>query len=231
MKTLGVIGGIGPESTVEYYRFIIEEYQARTRDGSYPPVVINSLDLKRMVDWFTAGELSEVVEYLTAELGRLARAGAGVALLAANTPHAVFGEVSARSPVPLVSIVEATCAEAKARGLRRLGLFGTRFTMGGRFYPEVFGREGLDLVVPREEEQAFIHDRYMNELLRGVFRPETREGLLAIAEHLREREGVEGLILGGTELPLILRGEEAAGLPLLDTTRIHARAAVERMLS
>ncbi|HEV2763525.1 MAG TPA: amino acid racemase [Pyrinomonadaceae bacterium] len=231
MKTLGIIGGIGPESTVDYYRLLISTYQERMQDGSYPSVVINSIDVKRMVDWFTANELSQVVEYLLAELSRLAGAGADFALLAANTPHAVFGEVSRRSPLPLLSIVEATCAEAKALGLGRLGLLGTRFTMSGRFYPEVFEREGLALVAPGEQEQAFIHERYMNELLKGVFLDETRERLLAIAERLKEREGVEGLILGGTELPLILRGETAAGLPLLDTTRIHVQAAVERMLS
>lgn len=231
MQTLGVIGGIGPESTIEYYRLLIAEYQARKQDDSYPPVIINSINLQKMVDLVTAGKLSEVAEYLLEELQRLARAGAGVALLSANTPHVVFDEVSSRSPVPLLSIVETACAEAKALGLKRLGLFGTRFTMGGRFYPNVFNREGLALVVPGEDEQAFIHDRYMNELLKGVFLPETRERLLAIAGALREREGIEGLILGGTELPLILRGETADGVPLLDTTRIHVRAAVARMLS
>jgi aspartate racemase len=231
MKTLGVIGGIGPESTIEYYRLIIATYQQAKRDGSYPPIIINSIDLKKMVDLVTADALPQVAEYLVAEVQRLAAAGADIGLLSANTPHVVFEEVSSRSPIPLLSIVEATCAEAKALGLKRLGLFGTRFTMRGRFYPDVFSREGVALAVPDEEEQAFIHDRYMNELLRGVFLPETREGLLAIAARLKEREGIEGLILGGTELPLILRGETAAGVPLLDTTRIHVKAAVAQLLS
>lgn len=230
MKTLGVIGGIGPESTIDYYRLVIAEYQERKGDGSYPSVVINSIDLKRMIDCFTADRLTEAADYLVAEVERLARAGADVALLSANTAHAVFHEVSRRSPVPLLSIVEATCAEAKARGLRRLALLGTRFTMGGRFYPEVFDREGVALVVPNTEEQEFIHGRYMNELLKGVFLDETRDRLLEIAGRLKERDGVDGLILGGTELPLILRGERAAGLPLLDTTRIHVRAAVAELL-
>jgi aspartate racemase len=103
--------------------------------------------------------------------------------------------------------------------------------MRGRFYPDVFSGEGIALVIPDEDEQAFIHDSYMNELVRGVFLPETRDRLLAIAGRLRELEGIEGLILGGTELPLILRGETAAGIPLLDTTRIHVKAAVANMLS
>lgn len=231
MKTLGVIGGIGPESTIEYYRLLIETYQEQKGGDSYPSVVINSIDLQRMIEWFTAGRLSDAADYLVSEVDRLARARVDFALLSANTAHAVFEEVKRRSAVPLLSIVEATCAEAKARGLKKLGLLGTRFTMGGRFYPEVFDREGVALAVPNAEEQAFIHGKYMGELLKGVFLPETREALHGIAERLRERDGVDGLILGGTELPLILRGETAAGLPLLDTTRIHVRAAVAELLS
>lgn len=230
-KTLGIIGGIGPESTIEYYRLLVASYREQKRDGSYPPVIINSIDLTKMLDLIAANELAEVTEYLVDEVLRLARAGANFGLLAANTPHVVFDEVSSRSPIPLLSIVEVTCAEAKALGLQKLGLFGTHFTMRGRFYPDVFSREGVALVIPDKDEQAFIHDSYMNELVEGVFLSETRERLLAIAARLRELEGIKGLILGGTELPLILSGETAAGIPLLDTTRIHVKAAVAEMLS
>jgi aspartate racemase len=172
-----------------------------------------------------------VTEYLIGEVQKLARAGADLGLLASNTPHVVFDETSRRSPIPLISIVEATCEAAKATGLKRLGLFGTRFTMQGRFYPEVFSREGITLVLPDPEEQAFIHDKYMNELVRAIFLPETRERLLTIVDRLKEREGIEGLILGGTELPLILRDVADRGIPFLDTTRIHVQAVVERLLS
>ncbi|HEX8139504.1 MAG TPA: amino acid racemase [Pyrinomonadaceae bacterium] len=230
MKIVGIIGGIGPESTVEYYRLIMTSYREQRRDGSAPPIIINSIDMKKMLDFIAANELPEVIEYLVGEVRRLARAGADVGLLAANTPHVVFEEISSQSPIPLVSIVEATCAEAKALGLKRLGLFGTRFTMQGHFYPDVFSREGIALVAPSEDEQRFIHDKYMNELVRGIFLPETRERLLKVASRLREQEGIEGLILGGTELPLILQGETAAGVPLLDTTRIHVKAVVAQLL-
>ncbi|MCA1567925.1 MAG: amino acid racemase [Acidobacteria bacterium] len=237
MKTVGIIGGIGPESTIEYYRLMIASYREQTSDGSYPPIIINSIDMKKMLDLIAANELSEVTEYLLGEVRRLALSGAGVGLLAANTPHVVFDEIQLRSPIPLLSIVEATCAEAKALGLKRLGLFGTRFTMRGHFYRDVFSREGLALVVPDETEQAYIHDRYMNELVKGVFLPETRERLLAIAVRLKEQDDIDGLILGGTELPLILRGDPLLpddlieGLPFLDTTRIHVKTVVARLLS
>ena len=135
-----------------------------------------------------------------------------------------------RSPLPLVSIVEATCAAARAQGLRRLGLFGTRFTMQGRFYPDVFTRSGIELVVPAAAEQEYIHEKYMSELVLGVVLPETRARLLEVVDRLRRQENIDGLILGGTELPLILRDAREAGVPLLDTTRIHVEAIVGRML-
>jgi aspartate racemase len=230
VKTLGIIGGIAPESTIEYYRGLVAAYRERVRDGSYPSIVIDSIDLKKMLD-LAASNRAELTEYLLAELRRLADAGASLALLASNTPHVVFDELSRRSPLPLVSIVEAACAEAKALGLRKVGLFGTRFTMQGRFYPDVFEREGIALALPSPENQAFIHDRYMGELVHGVFRPETRERLLAIVDRLIATERIEGLVLGGTELPLILRDPAGRGIPFLDTTRIHVAKAIDRLLA
>jgi aspartate racemase len=233
MKTAGIIGGIGPESTVEYYTSIIAAYRELNPDGSYPSFIINSVNLTKMIDLITAGRLAEVAEYLAGEIGRLARAGADFAALAANTPHIVFEEVRRDSPIPLVSIVRATCDAAAGLGLNRLGLFGTRFTLRAGFYRDVFSGAGMAIVLPDEAEQEYVHDKYMNELLRGVFLPETRARLLAIARRLKSEEGVEGLILGGTELPLILRGAaaEEAGIPFLDTTQIHVRAIVAEMLS
>ncbi len=114
--------------------------------------------------------------------------------------------------------------------LKRVGLFGTRFTMQGTFYPDVFVREGIQLVVPEVEDQNYVHDKYMSELVNGVFLPETHEGLLKIVDRLRTAQRIEGLILGGTELPLILTDETHNGLPILNTTKIHCQAAVIQML-
>jgi aspartate racemase len=230
MKVLGIVGGIAPESTIEYYRLIIASYRIQRPDGSYPQLIINSIDLKRMRDLVEANELAGITEYLLGEVRRLARAGAEFGLLASNTPHLVFDDLQRQSPIPLISIVEATCEAAKALGLSKLGLFGTRFTMQGKFYPAVFSRHGITLVVPELADQAYIHDKYMTELISGVFLPETRECLLAIADRLREKTRIQGLILGGTELPLLLRGAESE-IPFLDTSRIHAERAVAEMIS
>jgi aspartate racemase len=230
MKTIGIIGGIGPESTIEYYRLIIAAYSERVPDGTYPSIIINSIDLKKLIDMVAANERAKMAEFLVDEIHRLARAGAECGLVAANTPHIVFDEVRRQSPIPLISIVEAACEHAKALGFRKLGLFGTRSTMQGRFYPDVFSKEGIALVVPDENEQAFIHHIYFSELVKGTVLPETRERLLTIVDRLKQSDEIQGLILGGTELSLILRDPTARDIPVLDTTKIHARGIVTEAL-
>lgn len=230
MKTLGIIGGIAPGSTVDYYRLLIESYQEHTKDGSYPSILINSIDLKRLLDLVGSNRLSELTEYLLREIDRLARAGADFGLMASNTPHIVFEQLSQKSPIPLLSIVEAACEAAQGLGLRRVGILGTRFTMAGRFYPEVFGRRGITVLGPKAEDREYVHDRYMKELIPGNFRPETRGAFATIIERLKQ-DGVEGVLLAGTELPLLMRDAADCGIPLLDTTRIHVARAVMELLS
>ena len=230
VKILGMIGGTGPESTVEYYRRLISTYHARVSESGAPPIIINSVDNKNLVKWFTAGELARVIDFLSAEIERLARAGADFALIAAVTPHLGFDKLQQRASIPLLSIVEATADAATKAGVRRLALFGTRFTMHAALFPEAFARRGLTIVVPNEKEQEFIHGKYMGELFLGAILDETRAGLVDIVETMKQRDNVDGLILGGTELSLILREPTAAGLPVLDTTQIHVETALEWML-
>jgi aspartate racemase len=231
MKTLGIVGGIGPESTIEYYRLIVASYRERRPDGSFPPVLINSIDMTKMLALIGANQMTEVTNYLSGEVNKLARAGAEFGLLAANTPHIVFDEIRRLAKIPLISIVEATCDVARSKDIARAALFGTRFTMQGSFYPDVFTRRGIQLVLPDESEQDYIHDKYMHELVHGVYLDETRRGLLSIADRLIDQQQVQGLILGGTELPLILREGNYRDIPLLDTTKIHVERAVARMLT
>jgi len=231
VKTLGIIGGLGPESTIEYYRNIVELYRERQRDGSYPQFIINSIDLKKGLDFMNADNLAGMADYLLDEIGKLARAGANFGLISANTPHIVFDDVAPKSPIPLISIVEATCAAAKAQKMKRVVLLGTRFTMQATFYPKVFSREAMEVVIPDAKDQDYIHEKYFSELVVGKFLPETRAGLLAIVDGMKTKADIDGVILAGTELPLILRGPMRNGIPFLDTTKIHCEAAVERMLS
>jgi aspartate racemase len=225
-----MIGGTGPESTVEYYRRLIAAYHARVSESGAPPIIINSIDNKNLVKWFTVNEHEPVINFLAAEIERLGRAGADFALIAAVTPHLVFDDLKQRARIPLLSIVEATADAAAAGGLQRLALFGTRFTMQAALFPEAFARRGMTIVVPNEEEQEFIHEKYLGELFVGAILDETRTALIGIAETMKQRNNIDGLILGGTELSLILREPTAAGLPVLDTTQIHVEAAIEWML-
>jgi len=231
MKTLGIIGGLGPESTVDYYQRIIALYRERTGDGSYPEFIIASVNLRKGLDFMDANNLTGMADYLLEAIGKLARAGANFGLISANTPHIVFDEVASKSSIPLISIVEATCAAAKARNLRRLALFGTRYTMQATFYQKVLSREEISLLVPEQNDRDYIHDKYMNELVPGKFLPETRAGLFAIADRMKAKSDIDGVILAGTELPLILRDAYHNGIPFLNTTKIHVEAAVAEMLS
>jgi aspartate racemase len=231
MKSLGIIGGLGPESTIDYYQRIIALYRERTGDGSYPQFIINSINLKRGLDFMDVSNLTGMADYLLEEIAKLARAGATFGLISANTPHIVFDEVASKSPIPLISIVEVTCAAVKARRLKRLALFGTRYTMQATFYPKVFSREGIKLLVPAQEDQTYIHDKYLNELVSGKFLPETRAGLLAIVDRMKANSEIDGVVLAGTELPLLLRDSEHNKIPFLDTTQIHCEAAVAEMLT
>ena len=229
MATLGIVGGLGPESTIDYYRRILEAWE-RVDPGTAPSMVIDSLDVRRGLR-LVETDLPGLTEYLLESLRRLAGAGVDFAAMTANTPHIVFDEFAARSPVPLLSIVEVCAREARERGLKRLALLGTRFTMEAPFYPEVCARHGVAVIIPDGADRAWVHERYVGELLRGDFRDGTREQFISLVGRLRHEKGVEGVILGGTELPLLLREPVVAGIPALDTTALHVAAIVERLRS
>lgn len=229
MQTLGILGGLGPESTIDYYRFIIARVRARQPDAGYPHVVINSLDVDRGIAMLNAGQLSELADYLVSGIDVLERAGASFGCIAANTPHLVFNEVQRRSRIPLISIVRATRDRAEALGLKNVGLFGTGFTMCASFYPEEFQRAGIALVRPNSSECEFIHGKYIGELLKNQFLAQTRTEILRIARRLKDENGVEAIVLAGTELPLLLR-ESGSQIEFLDTTVIHVEAIVDELL-
>jgi len=230
MKTPGIIGGIGPESTIDYYRFIIALWKEKTGDVSLPSILIQSIDLKQMQRWFAEDNWDEVKAYLLTNIEHIARGGADFAILAANTAHIVYDEVAQRSPLPMISVVEVTCQAAKQLSLKRLGLIGTKYTMTAPFYPKAIERVGLELRIPSPTEITTIHDIYFNELLYNQFKPESCQLILQAIERMRQEEHIDGLILGGTELPLLLRGTSVPGVTYLDTTQIHVEAIVEAML-
>ena len=227
MTRVGIVGGLGPESTIDYYERILEAWE-RVDPATAPSIVIDSLDV-RLALHLVATDRPALIEYLLASLRRLAGAGVDFAAMTANTPHIVFDELVALSPVPLISIVEVCAEEARRRGLHRLLLLGTRFTMEAPFYPAVCARCGVAVVTPGEADRSWVHERYVGELLRGDFRDDTRQAFIALVARLRGEHHLDGVILGGTELPLLLTAPDIAGLPALDTTALHVAAIVERL--
>lgn len=240
MKRVGIIGGIAPESTVDYYRQIIAGYRQRSKGSTCAPVIINSIDMVRMLGMISESRLDELVDFLHDEIGRLARAGADFAVLSSNTPHIAFDAIRSRSPIPMISIVESTAAVATSRGFKRVGLIGTRFTMKAGFYADVFSKRGIAVLLPKDAEQTYIHAKYAGDLVNGqftgelvnaVFLPETRQEFVKIAKRMVKDDGIEALILGGTELPLLLRGDKETGIPLLDTSAIHVDRILDELLT
>ncbi|MEZ4868051.1 MAG: amino acid racemase [Caldilineaceae bacterium] len=224
MKRIGILGGISHESTAVYYQRLHSEYFARHRDYYYPEVLVYSLNFQKFTDYEECGDMASYVAYILTGLDALVRAGADVALLAANSPHAVFPQLVARAALPLLSIVEVTARAAKARGLQRLLLLGIRFTMQSTFYADTCARNGIEVITPQEQEQAEINRIIFAELVVGDFREESRQALLAIID----RYPVDGVILGCTELPLLLRQTDTE-VALLDTLTLHVQAALDQI--
>ncbi|MDY7094837.1 MAG: amino acid racemase [Acidobacteriota bacterium] len=227
MKRLGLVGGLGPESTIDYYRKIIQSW-VEIQPDTLPAVLIDSLDVNRGIE-LVRNDHDGLVEYLLESLHRLKRAGCDLAAMAANTPHLVFDALADRSPLPLVSIVEAAAENARAEGYGRVGLLGTGFTMGSTFYQKTYSRIGIEVVVPPAEDRDWLQERYLGELLKGVFRDETREGVQRLIADLEREQGVDAVLLAGTELPLLVSSESVAGVPLVDTGAVHIAAILRQL--
>lgn len=223
MKRIGIIGGLGPEPTVEYYK-IITGYFSERREG-YPRIILYSMDVDELRVLFEEEKYGAIVDVLSEGINAIHRAGADFGLMAANTPHIVFDDLVSLSPIPLLSIVTATLGEIEERGIRRVGLLGTAFTMKSDLFQRELGPAGIEVYVPDDKERDYVHRKIYMELSVGRFRDETRAGLLDIVKKMIERHSIEGLILGCTELPLILEKDEF-GIPFFDTTRIHAERAI-----
>ncbi len=223
MKKIGIVGGLGPEPTIEYYKIITSHFHGRPE--GYPRIVIYSLDVDELCRHFEAERLDEVTGILLEAVNALLKGGADFGLIAANTPHIVFDRVQEAASLPLLSIVTETLRVIEEKKLRRIGLLGTKFTMQSTLFQKELNPAGIEVFVPEENEQEYIHDKIFSELTSGRFLDETRLGLIEIIEKLIDRHSIEGVILGCTELPLILDKDEC-GIPFLNTTRIHAESAI-----
>jgi aspartate racemase len=230
MKTIGLIGGMSWESTLEYYRIINEAVKEKLGGFHSAEMVLYSVDFAEVEAFQHRGEWDRAAVLLTEAARRVEAAGADFALLATNTMHRVFDEIRKGIRIPLLHIADVTGREIQARGLRRIGLLGTRFTMEQEFYKGKLARDfGIDVLIPDEAERRAIHGILYDELCLGAVKDASREVFRKIIGGLESR-GAQGIVLGCTEIPLIVKQKDYA-LPLFDTTDLHARAAVALALS
>ncbi len=220
---------MSPESTVEYYQYITRRYTERFGDYGYPEIVIYSVSFQPYVDWPNAERWDLVVGGLTEAAQRLEAAGADFIIIATNTMHLVFDQVQASVNIPMLSLLDAVAEAIHAQEMQTVGLLGTRFAMEKGFYQEALAGEGITVLVPDAEERRYVNDVIYDELVAGKIRDESRAEFVTIIRKLAAR-GAEGVILGCTEIPLLV-SEADAGLPLFDTTAIHAEAALNYALA
>ncbi|WP_241591710.1 aspartate/glutamate racemase family protein [Rosenbergiella epipactidis] len=220
MKKLGLIGGTGPESTLLYYRKFVYESNKRTGETFFPNLTIESINVYDVLAMCAKNDHQGLVNYLAKAITNLVSAGADVIALTGNTPHIVFRELQSRSPVPLVSIIESTCEEVKTQGIKRVGLLGTRFTMEEDFFKKPFIEASIEIITPHSAEIDYISDKIHHELERGIVNQETQAVFISIIKRMYRDEGIEAIILGCTELPILFTDVE---LPVkaLDTIDIH----------
>ena len=227
-KRIGILGGMSPESTIEYYQYITRTYTQRYGDYAYPEVLIYSVSFQSYVDWPEQDRWDLVAQDLSDAARRLEKAGADVIVIATNTMHLVVDEVQANVTVPVLSLLDVVADAVLARGMRTVGLLGTRFAMEKGFYQDALARRGITVLVPDEVDRAYVNTVIYDELVAGQIRDESRARYVAIIDKLAG-QGAEGVILGCTEIPLLVRKGDV-DLPLFDTTILHAEAALEYAL-
>ena len=224
-KRIGILGGLTPESTVPYYMHIVHKYEEMYHNHSYPEVVIFSVSFQRFDDWMEVEDWESMELELTKGLHALHDAGADFAVIATNTMHNLYEKLDRRNIIPLLSLVDATGAEVKKAGIKRIGLIGTKFAMNKPYYREGLAKYGIKVVVPNEEDQTYISKVIFEELSYGILKEESRNGYLKIMNRLKAK-GAQGIILGCTEIPLLIK-QEHTKIPVFDTTTIHAEAALQ----
>jgi aspartate racemase len=230
MKTLGLLGGMSWESSVEYYRLINQNVRDRLGGLHSAQLLMWSFDFHEVEELQSGSRWNEARELLVAAADRLKTGGAEILVICCNTMHLMADDIERATGLPLVHIADATAAAVKDRGVRRVALLGTGYTMEKDFYRgRMVDRHGLEVLIPEPEDRKVVHDVIYEELCRGIVRPESRARYLEIVGRLRV-VGAEGLILGCTEIGMLI-GDQQLDLPVFDSLTIHAAAAADAALA
>jgi len=225
MKRIGILGGMSYESTIKYYAQILEKYYEKKHDYYYPEIIIFSLNFQKVIDLEYDDNRKKYVDYLMEGIKSLENAGASFILMAANSPHAVYEDLIQLVKVPILSIVKATAEKAQRENLSKLLLLGIKFTMQSSFYQDFFAKLNMQIITPSDPEQDTINQIIFDELVIGNFTEDSKQKLLSIINSYE----VDGVILGCTELPLILPQKDT-NIKLIDTIEVHVEAALKYYL-
>lgn len=229
MKSLGLIGGTTWLSTVDYYRLINQKINEKLGGLTSAKIFLCSVNFAEVNALVAQDKWNDISEMFSSAAHKLQIAGAECILICANTPHKIAGNVKEAIDIPLIHIAEETAKEIKKKEIGKVGLLGTKFTMEGVFFTDVLTDNGIESYIPDENDRQFIHDTIFEELGKNIFKQETKSKYLNIIDKLLTK-GAEGIIMGCTEIPLLIKQEDCSS-PLFDTLQIHAEAAVKFALS
>ena len=230
MKTIGLIGGVSWVSTIEYYRILNQKINQQLGGESSAQMIINSVNFEEVYPMLKAGEWEAITAYMTKKAAAMKDAGAEILAIGSNTISRIGRPVAQSTGLQLVDIYECTAQAIKNKGLKKVALLGTAFTMTNPFYHEAYKQLGVETVAPNETEKTLIHEVIMVELTKAIFTEASKTAYLNIIEKMRERDQIEGVILGCTEIPLLIKQSDSE-LPFFDTTEIHANALIEAALA
>lgn len=225
MKNIGIIGGLSPESTILYYKTIIEEYRRKFKDENYPNIIIYSVNFGKFTKLISEGKDEAAAEMLVEAAKSLEKAGASCILIAANTPHMLLNYIKARVKTPIISIIDALAEELKKDNVKTVGLLGTKFTLTKPFYIEGLRKHGINALTPQPEDIELVNKIIYQELVKGIVRSESKKQLIKVIEKLIDN-GAQGIALACTELPLLITGK-VNNIKLYNTAKIHATKALE----
>lgn len=229
MKKLGLVGGMGPESTIPYYHDIVYRVQEKLGKDCFPELTIESVDVFNILKLCSEKRYDELTDYLMIAINNLIKCGADFAALSANTPHIVFDRLQEKSTIPLVSIVDSTKDEAIRANKKKIGLLGTIFTMTGDFFKAPFYKSNIEIIVPTKNEMDFVNNKISTELEHGIIKNDTLKSFQKIISRMKDEDGIEAIVLGCTELPLLLN-DKVSPVPCLDTMKIHVQALVNMIV-
>jgi len=229
MKTIGLIGGTTWLSTIDYYRIINQEVNRELGDLHSAKLLLYSIDFDEFKALADAGEWQKVTEWFAGIAQQLQVSGAEAIVLCANTLHLIVTDLEQLVQIPIIHVADATVSELRSQDIRKTALLGTKFTMEAAFFKDKLLQQGIEVMIPNADERQFIHQTIFDELDRGLLLTETKVRYLAIIQNLIAK-GAEAVILGCTEIPLLIKPEDCT-VPVFDTTLIHARAAARFALS